>query len=153
MQGQTNGQDIPPGAASMAFVFDATGSMYDDLRQVKTGASKIFQTIMERRKESPIYNYVLVPFHDPEIGPLTVTTEEEEFLTNLDYINVHGGGDCPEMSIGAIKLALENALPGSFVYVFTDASAKDYLLLNPVLDLIQKKQCQLGGVCVNGALW
>jgi hypothetical protein len=49
---------------SLAFVFDSTGSMWDDLVQVKTGAERIMATMLER-PDKPIYNYVLVPFHDP----------------------------------------------------------------------------------------
>lgn len=55
---------IPDGASSLVFVFDTTGSMYDDLIQVRAGASKILATSLER-KVKPLYNYVLIPFHDP----------------------------------------------------------------------------------------
>jgi len=55
---------VPLGAASLTFVFDVTGSMYDDLVQVIEGAARILATTLAMR-DKPLYNYVLVPFHDP----------------------------------------------------------------------------------------
>lgn len=56
------------GDATLAIVFDVTGSMWDDLMQVMDGASRILERSLSRHSQA-IANYALVPFHDPGSAP------------------------------------------------------------------------------------
>lgn len=64
------GTALPPtkGGATLAFVFDVTGSMWDDLMQVIDGASRILERSLSSGSQA-IANYALVPFHDPGSAP------------------------------------------------------------------------------------
>lgn len=60
------------GDATLAFVFDVTGSMWDDLMQVIEGASRILERSLSSHSRA-IANYALVPFHDPGSVPASPT--------------------------------------------------------------------------------
>ncbi|CAG5054402.1 unnamed protein product [Parnassius apollo] len=124
--------------------------MNDDIEMVKSGVSAIFNTILNS-KSSQVANFILVTFNDPDIKIATITTNEEGFRDALSLIKVDGGGDCPEMAMKGIEEAVTMSLPGSYIYVFTDASAKDHIAFPRVKSIAHKKQCRiifvLTGIC------
>ncbi|XP_041969613.1 hemicentin-2-like [Aricia agestis] len=138
LRSSSDGED---GKSSLVFVFDTTGSMYNDLRQLREGAEMILQTALE--ESNVIADFVFVPFHDPAVGPATVTKSKLVFKSALNIVRVYGGGDCPEKSLGGIQLALNVSRPRSFIYVFTDATASDHRDVGKVLETIQRKQSQV----------
>ncbi|XP_070593910.1 von Willebrand factor A domain-containing protein 7 isoform X2 [Erythrolamprus reginae] len=132
--------DISP-TTGLSFVVDTTGSMGEEISAAKFQAWEI----IERRQGTPQQPdfYLLVPFHDPGFGPVSKTSDPEEFWKVLNTISPLGGGDEPEMCLSALELALQNSPPYSEIFVFTDASAKDAHLKNSVDSLIQEKKCKV----------
>ena len=47
------------------------------------------------------------------------------------------------MALGGIKLAIEMSQPSSFLFVFTDASAKDAHLKDDVINKLMQKEQQV----------
>nr|XP_060617059.1 von Willebrand factor A domain-containing protein 7-like [Anolis sagrei ordinatus] len=115
---------------SVTFVIDTTGSMSDDIEQVKTECIKKLREY-STSSDAP-FNYILVPFNDPVVGPVMKTDKVDVFSSYISNLKVHGGGDCPEMSLGGLKLALQESLPRSKIFSFTDAGAKDASLKDEI---------------------
>ncbi|KAJ7317308.1 hypothetical protein JRQ81_003470 [Phrynocephalus forsythii] len=132
--------DISP-ATGLSFVVDTTGSMGDEINAAKFQAREIIDRYHGTPQEPDFY--ILVPFHDPEFGPVHKTSDPEEFWKIFDNIVPLSGGDEPEMCLSALELALQYSPPFSEIFVFTDASAKDAYLKNSVESLIQEKKCKV----------
>ncbi|CAH0591580.1 unnamed protein product [Chrysodeixis includens] len=135
---------------SLTFVIDNTGSMWDEIDQVKEEANAIFETVL-KSNASQIENFILVTFNDPDAKLRIVTKDREKFKLALAGITVYGGGDCPEYAMTGIETALASSLPYSYLFVFTDASAKDHSMYEKIKSICQKKQSQvifvLTGIC------
>ncbi|KAK6317578.1 hypothetical protein J4Q44_G00129780 [Coregonus suidteri] len=110
------------GSRVLCFVIDTTGSMSDDIATVKKTTAFIIDS--KRGTPNEPSAYILVPFNDPDFGPLMRTTEPDVFKAQINALNANGGGDFPEMSLSGLQLALTGAPPSSEIFLFTDAPAK-----------------------------
>ena len=72
-----------------------------------------------------------------------VTQNTQYFISEVDALNADGGGDCPELAMHGLQLALINCLPGSPIYLFTDAGPKDYELQPAIFSLIDRTGSQV----------
>lgn len=135
-------------ASVLCFVIDTTGSMSDDIAEVRRVTAQIIDSRRGTPEEPPAY--ILVPFNDPEFGPLSMTTDADIFKRQINALTATGGGDFPEMSLSGLLLALTGAPPSSDIFLFTDATAKDAHLRSTVLALIDSTKsvvnCMLTGV-------
>lgn len=58
-------------------------------------------------------------------------------MTSLNRVTVNGGDECPENALSAIEKGLEISHPNSFIFVFTDAYAKDDSKITSVQNLCE----------------
>nr|XP_040048468.1 von Willebrand factor A domain-containing protein 7 isoform X1 [Gasterosteus aculeatus aculeatus] len=126
---------------ALVFVMDTTGSMFEEITAARYRAHSIIQS----RASSPGQpgTFLLVPFHDPEVGPVYETDDPHEFMQHMENLMALGGGDEPEMCLSAIQLALTHSPPLSEIFVFTDASPKDAHLFDVVKALALEKQSKV----------
>ncbi|XP_063348924.1 von Willebrand factor A domain-containing protein 7 [Pelmatolapia mariae] len=126
---------------ALVFVMDTTGSMFEEIHAARLRA----QSIIQSRANSPgqLGTFVLVPFHDPGVGPVYETDDPGQFMQHMEDLMALGGGDEPEMCLSAIQLALTHSPPLSEIFVFTDASPKDAHLFDVVKALSLEKQSKV----------
>ncbi|XP_053550229.1 uromodulin-like [Bombina bombina] len=119
--------------------------MSDDLQQLKLVNGWLLDRVSQRFP-CGVRQYTMVEFNDPAVGPVKYTVSKSEFGDFFNNIKVYGGGDCPELAVAGLELALKSSPQNSFILVLTDASAKDYnnaTLVNDVYSLIAEKQSQV----------
>nr|XP_055060962.1 von Willebrand factor A domain-containing protein 7-like [Misgurnus anguillicaudatus] len=125
----------------LAFVIDTTGSMSDDIEEAKRVSFNIIDSrIASAEKPS---EYILVPFNDPDFGPLIRTRNAEHFKEAISLLKANDGGDEPEMCLSGLQLALGGAPPSSDIYVFTDAGAKDFELESTIRAMIENTKSRV----------
>ncbi|XP_067831468.1 von Willebrand factor A domain-containing protein 7-like [Heptranchias perlo] len=133
--------------SGLSFVIDTTGSMKDDIEAAKQRTINIVKG-KQRTKDAPSF-YLLVPFNDPDFGPVYKTSDPEQFIERLRLLTAEGGGDIPEMCLSALQLALINTPPLSYIYVFTDAPARDPELETTIVALIEQTKSKVSFLLTN----
>ncbi|XP_054649755.1 von Willebrand factor A domain-containing protein 7 [Dunckerocampus dactyliophorus] len=126
---------------ALVFVMDTTGSMFEEITAARLRAHAIIQNRASLPGRSG--KFVLVPFHDPKVGPVYETDDPNQFMRHMESLLALGGGDEPEMCLTAIQLALTHSPPLSEIFVFTDASPKDAHLFDVVKALALAKQSKV----------
>lgn len=112
------------GDVTLMFAIDDTGSMSDDIQAAKAIAT----AIVNHARDEPV-DYILSPFNDPGTGPVTYKEDGQgsQFISAIKKLKAHAGGDCPELTFEGMRNAIDQSPQyGSPLYVFTDATAKDY---------------------------
>ncbi|RVE63985.1 hypothetical protein OJAV_G00141760 [Oryzias javanicus] len=132
---------------ALCFVVDTTGSMGDDIAAVQNVTSTIIDNKVGTEDEPSLY--ILVPFNDPDFGPLIRTTDAEDFKRHIYSLRADAGGDIPEMSLSGLQLALTGSPPNSEIFLFTDAPAKDEYLKNSVIALIEQSKTVVNFMITN----
>ncbi|XP_072772562.1 von Willebrand factor A domain-containing protein 7-like [Nerophis lumbriciformis] len=121
-------------APVLCFVIDTTGSMGPEIDEVRRVSAEIITSRLGTGLEPPFY--ILVPFNDPEIGPVLQSSDSAPFIQRINALTANGGGTTPELSLSGLQLALTAAPPFSEIFLFTDAPARDTELRPTILALI-----------------
>ncbi|XP_064083933.1 LOW QUALITY PROTEIN: uncharacterized protein LOC135199706 [Macrobrachium nipponense] len=128
--------DLYPGSA-LSIMIDTTGSMTQEIKAVKAESKLIVE------RTHPAF-YVLTPYKDPDLGPVTATSEADIFLADLNKLDAYGGCCCTEENFwAALELALANTPDYSSVFCFTDAGGNDKQLMEGSIALATAKHCQV----------
>ncbi|XP_063592197.1 von Willebrand factor A domain-containing protein 7-like [Penaeus indicus] len=123
--------DLYEGSA-LSIVIDTTQSMGNDIAAVQDQVAQIVNA------SSPEL-YILAPYNDPRVGPLTKTDDPEVFLDAVNALHAEYGGDAPELFWHGLQLALSNTPDYGNVFCFTDAGGKDGAIMESMIALAQSR--------------
>lgn len=125
---------------NLIIAIDTTSSMGNIIDQVKSQAIEIVRSRIGRNDEPS--KYVLAPFNDPRVGPVTSTTNPDIFvsaISNLIAQSDSDNTDCPELSMTGTFQGLAAADKGGDLFLFTDDAAKDANMADQVIATAKMK--------------
>ncbi|KAK7027488.1 Von Willebrand factor A domain containing 7 [Halocaridina rubra] len=83
--------------SALSILIDTTGSMSSSIEAVKNQVKDIVDNTGPEL-------YVLVPYSDPDVGPVTRTDDPIVFLDAVNSLTASGGGDVPELFWGGLQV-------------------------------------------------
>lgn len=105
------------GAIDLVFCIDTTGSMRDDIDEVKEQARMIIDTLAAQTSDFRIgvigfKDIGSDPEDDPVFSDFPFTNNVETIINNIYALNADGGGDDPEAVYEALLRAMDNVTLG-----------------------------------------
>ncbi|XP_061717341.1 hemicentin-1-like [Cydia pomonella] len=125
--------------ASLAFVIDNSVVSAGDMFKVKSYAKDMVNMILN---EVLIDDILVITFNEPEITR-TMTQDIRLVRKAFDLIDVKSENVGPEMALSGIVKGLQESQIGSYLYVFTHSSPKDYDRFQEVKTLCQRKKSKI----------
>ena len=108
---------ITAGAIDLVFCIDTTGSMDDDIQQVKDQAAMIINTLAAQTSDFRIglvgfRDFGSDPPDDPIFQDYPFTSDVNAIIANINSLTADGGGDDPEAVYEALLRAMDNVTLG-----------------------------------------
>jgi hypothetical protein len=108
---------ITAGAIDLVFCIDTTGSMDDDIQQVKDQAAMIISTLAAQTSDFRIglvgfRDFGSDPPDDPIFQDYPFTSDVNAIIANINSLTAEGGGDDPEAVYEALLRAMDNVTLG-----------------------------------------
>ncbi|XP_072036346.1 von Willebrand factor A domain-containing protein 7-like [Amphiura filiformis] len=137
--------NLGSGSKALVLVVDDTTSMWDEINAVKESTIKLVKDSSTSNKCSAPSQYIISPFNDPDVGPVTDTADPDIAIAALNALVLHGDRnfDCPELSMTGIENALNHVTYPSTLCVWTDADAKDSDKLPKVIALAMQNSATI----------
>lgn len=125
------GQDNINEKADFIFVIDDTGSMTDNIKELKEVLLEILEVLPPELTDDEIFQ--LVTFKDDVT--FNPPTDFETIRNQVKSLSVSGGGDCREASLEAAIVAQKNLKDGGWMLHATDAPPQTYNNFNTITEV------------------
>ncbi|CAG4976093.1 unnamed protein product [Colias eurytheme] len=125
-------------AKGVTLVIDTTNSMREEVNIIKSNIKIALRGIRDVD-----YEFMLLPFNNPVIGPPIMASSGRDLMSFIDIMEATGGHDCPEKSLTALEMALQRSKSSSYIFLFTDARPEDTNKLGAIETLCRSQQSQV----------